>query len=57
MLISDEEFIEEIDEVFDVSDILKNNIIEIKNIKKIGIKFGIMIVEKVVNSLIRIGVK
>lgn len=56
MLISDEEFIEEIDEVFDVSDILKNNI-EIKNIKKIGIKFGIMIVEKVVNSLIRIGVK
>lgn len=54
---SDEEPTEEIDEVFDASDISKNNIIETKNIKKTGTKLGTTTAEKVVNSSIRTGVK
>lgn len=54
---SDEEPTEEIDEVFDASDISKNNIIETKNIKKTGTKLGTKTAEKVVNSSIRTGVK
>ncbi|XP_022784044.1 uncharacterized protein LOC111324698 isoform X2 [Stylophora pistillata] len=54
---SDREPTQDIDEVFDVNDISKNNTVETKNIEKTGAKLGDTTVEKVINSSHGTGVK